>query len=68
MGEFEEALIDLLQAREIDPDQAMTYYLLAAIYRDLDQAEAACNNKIIAESKGMILPQVFDRYCQENSR
>ena len=44
----------------------MTYYLLAAIYRDLGQAEAACSNKFIAESKGMSLPQVFDHYCQDN--
>ena len=65
MGEFEKALKDLLQARQIDPNQAMTYYLLAAIYRDLGQAGAACSNKVIAESKGMTLPQVFDRYCQE---
>jgi tetratricopeptide (TPR) repeat protein len=67
MGEFEEALKDLLQARQIDPNQAMTYYLLTAIYRDLGQVEAACSNKVIAESKGMTLPQVFDRYCQDNS-
>jgi tetratricopeptide (TPR) repeat protein len=67
MGEFGEALKDLLQARQIDPNQAMTYYLLAAIYRDLGQVGAACSNKVIAESKGMTLPQIFDRYCQENN-
>ena len=67
LGEFGEALLDLEQAQKLDPDQAMIYYLKAAIYKDLGQKKKACSNKVIAQSKGMKLPEVFDRYCQVRS-